>query len=162
MAVVMDTRALRGFNSMRTPSTMHPSTAPPSVKRCCTICNAVLPSGNHTDTCCCHTFGEVDIPEWAIGMVIHDDRPLTVDTLACLLTGEPKKYDGRHGAPAVKRKLRTLYATGDYTVSDLARLFGLDPETVRRYLEIVKSHKRKEPTTQKTALADGLRNELAS
>lgn len=135
---------LRGFANLRTRPIER---SMPPEKRRCQKCHAVLLSGNITDTCSPCSLGEVDVPEWMVAVVESDDRKTTIDHLASLLTGGPRFNDRYRPNRERTDKVRRLYATGDYSWSDLARMFGVAKGTIEDIINRrSKSHHK--PATQ--------------
>jgi hypothetical protein len=64
--------------------------------------------------------GHIEIPEWAQSIVANDDRQMTINSLAALISGE-------HRQTATKLRnesMRALFAQG-MNKADLARMFNL-------------------------------------
>lgn len=81
--------SLRGFADLRTRPT-EPVARPP--KRRCTyvredgsVCNAVLNSANPGPHCLPHTYGEIEVPDWALSLAECDPRQL--GTVAHVVAG---------------------------------------------------------------------------
>jgi hypothetical protein len=140
------TDALRGFQSFRTPNTIHPmdpALIPP--KRYCG-CGTVLARGNY-GTLCAACLGPVEFPEWALALA-ENMGPVQLEHLGRILTGEESRGGEIAKTRALYKSIRAYYAQG-MSQCELARAFGM----TRRNVQYIVDHAHSVPRSDYEGIA---------